>query len=69
MNQPPPPPRRLYDQAEVCDVLQLETEQIDWLVKTRQLSALRICGQIRFDSRDVNELIETYKQTSTRKFS
>jgi hypothetical protein len=63
----PSPDRRLLQRSDLPALLQLTLEQIDWLVSTRQITPLRICGQLRFDSRDVNELIETYKQTSTRK--
>jgi len=59
--------RHLLQHAEVSTLLQLTLEQIDWLVSTRQITPLRICGQLRFDSHDVYELIETYKQTSTKR--
>ena len=59
--------RRLYASADLAELLQLTQEQIDWLVNTRQLKSLQICGQSRFDSRDVDHLIETYKTTATRR--
>ena len=59
--------RRLYTRSELPHLLQLTQEQIDWLVSTRQLQPLQICGEIRFDSQDIDELIGTYKTTSSRR--
>lgn len=61
--------RRLYTPAEIPTVLQLNQEQIDWLVKTGQLNPIRIASEVRFDSRELDALIETYKQISKRKKS
>lgn len=62
-----PQERRLYVGTELSSLLQLSQEQIDWLVNTRQLRPLTICGQVRFDSRDVDGLIQTYKATVSRR--
>ena len=59
--------RRLSSGGELPALLQLSQEQIDWLVNTRQLNPLIICGQKRFDSRDVDTLIQTYKETALRR--
>jgi hypothetical protein len=59
--------RRLYQIGQLPDLLQLSTEQIDWLVKTGQLRTIRICGEVRFDSTEVSQLIETYNQIAKRK--
>jgi excisionase family DNA binding protein len=59
--------RRLYAGAELPELLNLSPEQIDRLVKTGQLRALRICGEVRFDSHELDALIETYKQIERRK--
>jgi predicted DNA-binding transcriptional regulator AlpA len=59
--------RRLYLAGELPALLQLSQEQIDRLVKTGQLRALRIAGEVRFDSNELDELIETYKQIERRK--
>ena len=64
---PAAPDRRLYESAEVPSVLSLSPEKIDWLVKTGQLNPIRIAGEIRFDSRELDSLIETYKQIAKRK--
>lgn len=59
--------RRLYQIEQLPDVMQLSVPQIDWLVSTGQLRAIRICGETRFDSHEVGELIETYTQITKRK--
>lgn len=59
--------RRLYQIGQLPEVLQLSAPQIDWLVSTGQLRAIRICGEVRFDSTEVSELIATYQQTAKRK--
>lgn len=59
--------RRLYTPAELPSLLQLSQEQIDWLVSTRQLQPLKICGESRFDSRAIDQLIDTYKNTASRR--
>lgn len=61
--------RRLYQQAELPSVLQLQQEQIDWLVKTGQLNPIRIAGETRYDSREIDALIGTYIQISKRRKS
>lgn len=59
--------RRLYQIEQLPDVMQLSDTQIDWLVSTGQLRAIRICGETRFDSNEVGELIATYHQIAKRK--
>jgi hypothetical protein len=59
--------RRLYQIGQLPDLLQLAPDKIDWLVKTGQLRTIRICGEVRFDSNEVSELIETYNQIAKRK--
>lgn len=58
--------RRLFQAGDVSDRLQLTPDQIDHLVNTGQLRTIQICGQVRFDSRDLNQLIDTYKTTQAR---
>lgn len=60
-------PRRLYELGELPEVLRLTPEKIDTLVKTGQLNPILICGEPRIDSRELDELIETYKQIAKRK--
>ena len=59
--------RRLYQPEELPVVLQLSPEQIDWLINTGQLNPIRIAGEIRFDSRQLDGLIDTYLQVAKRK--
>jgi hypothetical protein len=62
-----PRERRLYAAVQVQELLNLTCDQVNRLVNTGQLRALRLCGEIRFDSYDVDGLIETYKQVADRK--
>jgi len=48
-------------------LLQLPEPNLQWLIDTHQLRPLVICGEERFDSREVDQLIETYKQIAVRK--
>lgn len=59
--------RRLYQPMELPGVLQLDQEQVDWLVNTGQLNPIRIAGEVRFDSRELDALIDTYQQIAKRK--
>jgi hypothetical protein len=59
--------RRLYQIGQLPDVLQLSATQIDWLVNTGQLNPIRIAGEVRFDSRELDALINTYQQIAKRK--
>jgi hypothetical protein len=59
--------RRLYQPTELPAVLHLSQDQIDWLVKTGQINPIRIAGEIRFDSRELDALIDTYIQIAKRK--
>ena len=59
--------RRLLQRSELIDILQLPDPKIQWLIDTHQIRALRLCGEERFDSREVDQLIETYRQIAGRK--
>jgi hypothetical protein len=60
--------RRLLLRADVMAVLQLPEPKVQWLLDTHQLHALFLCeGEERIDSREVDQLIETYKQIAVRK--
>lgn len=59
--------RRLYEGADLPGLLRLSQEQIDWLVGTRQLQPLRICGEVRYDSRQIDDLINTYLITASKR--
>jgi hypothetical protein len=59
--------RRLYQAMELPDLLQLSQEQINWLINTDQLHPIRIAGEVRFDSRELDAVIDTYLQIAKRK--
>ena len=59
--------RRLYRTHELPTILQLTQKQVDQLVRTGQLRPIRICGEERFDSNELDQLIDTYKQITQRK--
>jgi hypothetical protein len=59
--------RRLYQIGELPDLLQLDTDKIAHLVSTGQLRTIRICGEVRIDSKQIGELLEVYDQISKRK--
>jgi hypothetical protein len=59
--------RRLYQQIDLPGALQLSQEQIGWLISTGQLNPIRIAGEVRFDSRELDALIDTYLQITKRK--
>lgn len=59
--------RRLYAGGDLPELLRLTPAQIDRLVQTGQLRPIRICGEVRFDSHDLDALVQTYKQIAQRK--
>lgn len=59
--------RRLLSRSEVVALLQVSDIGFQRLVDTSQLTELIICGEHRYDSRDVLSLIETYKRVAQRK--
>jgi hypothetical protein len=58
--------RKLLHREQVVSLLQLEDEDLQWLIDTRQLLELRIRGHVRFDSRDIYQLIDSYKTIQER---
>jgi hypothetical protein len=64
---PVPYERRLLQYTEVSALLQLSQEQIDWLVNTRQLQPLLICGESLYDSNQIDDLINVYLKTASRR--
>jgi hypothetical protein len=49
-------------------LLQLTEPKVEWLIATHQIHALILCGgEERFDSREIDQLIETYMQIAVRK--
>jgi hypothetical protein len=61
------PPRWLLDRDQACATLSCEPQDLDWLVRTGQLSELRVCGKPVFASDDVQRLIDVYKRIQGRR--
>jgi hypothetical protein len=61
------PSRRLMSRSEVDRYLALSSDQVQSLINTRQITVIRVKGEERIDSRDLDLLIETYKATAKRK--
>jgi hypothetical protein len=57
---------QLFSFEQLQNMLSLGEAQIRWLCNTGQLQPIRICGEERFESRDVQVLIAMYKQTQSR---
>jgi hypothetical protein len=61
-------PRRLLLRADLIALLQLPEPKVQWLINTHQIRALYLAGgEERFDSRDLDHLIDTYRQIAIRK--
>jgi hypothetical protein len=58
--------RKLLLRDQVATLLQIPDEDVQWLIDTRQLLELRIRGHIRFDSKDLHQLLDSYKITQGR---
>ncbi|SEG46829.1 Helix-turn-helix domain-containing protein [Bryocella elongata] len=58
--------RRLYSAAQVQELLNISRHDVDRLINTGQLVGIRLCGEVRFDSKDLEVLIETYKRVAER---
>ena len=67
MAEEPQLERRLYQPEELPGLLQLTEEQIGRLMRTGQLCKIRICGEERIDSHEVDKMIESYKQVAQRR--
>jgi hypothetical protein len=59
--------RRLLVRNEVLSLMQLPDEKVQQLINTRQLLAILIGGEERFDSKDLYQLIDSYKATASRR--
>jgi hypothetical protein len=57
----------LLQHAEVSALLPLSEEQISWLVNTRQLQPILICGETLYDSNQIDDLIDVYLKTASRR--
>ena len=58
--------RYLMDFEQVAAVLKLGSDDVRWLIATGQLKEVKLCGQVRYDSRDVFHLVDTYKKVQGR---
>jgi hypothetical protein len=59
--------RHLLAPEEVQALLRLDAGEVAHLVRTGQLLKIVMCGQNRYDSKDVVALIETYRNISKRR--
>ena len=59
--------RRLLVRDDVLAILNLSDDGVQQLINTRQIQPLRIAGEERYDSRDLDNLIEAYKATASRR--
>jgi len=62
-----PQPRRLLVRAEALCYLQLDDEKLQILVDTRQIRPIRIAGVERFDLDDLDQMINDYRATASRR--
>lgn len=59
--------RRLLIRTEMLNLLQLSEAQLQQLIDTRQVLPIRITREERFDSKELNKLIDSYKRTAERR--
>src|SRR5260370_4326679 len=59
--------KRLMTRSEVEQYLSLSCDEVQSLINTRQIIAIPIKGEDRFDSRDPYLLVDEYKKTARRK--
>ena len=59
--------RHLLRKDDLIDLLQLPEPKVQWLIDTEQIHPILLCGEERFDSRELDRLIETYNQIADRK--
>lgn len=62
-----PNQRRLLSRREVELLLGLGSEPVQVLINTRQITRILIGGAERFDSRDIDGLIDDYKANAQRR--
>ena len=48
-------------------ILQLEDSDVRHLIDTTQIRPIQICGHERFDTRDIDQLIDTYHTVQNRR--
>lgn len=59
--------RRLLQKSDLVAILQLTEPKVNWLIETQQIRPILLCGEERFDSKEIDRLIATYQQIAERK--
>ena len=59
--------RRLLQKTDLIAILQLPEPKVQWLIDTQQIRSILLCGEERFDSKELDRLIATYQQIAERK--
>lgn len=59
--------RRLMSGEEVCEALGINAPELQVLTDTGQITPLVLCGRTKFDSADLERLIESYKAVARRR--
>jgi excisionase family DNA binding protein len=59
--------RRLLTLEEAAELLQVELSDLEHLIRTGQLFALKLCGTRKIDSKDLFQLVDTYKSVQKRR--
>lgn len=59
--------RRLLQKTDLITILQLPEPKVQWLIDTQQIRSILLCGEERFDSKELDRLIATYQQIAERK--
>jgi hypothetical protein len=59
--------RRLLQKTDLVAILQLTEPKVQWLIDTKQIRSILLCGEERFDSKELDRLIATYQQIAERK--
>jgi hypothetical protein len=59
--------RRLLLREEIVSLLHLPDEKFQQLEDTRQILPIRIAGEVRYDSKDLYQLLDTYRTTAARR--
>ena len=59
--------QRLYRPSELPELLRLSARQIRTLERTGQITPIFICGERRYPSREIDELINSYLRVAKRR--
>jgi hypothetical protein len=59
--------RCLLIREQVIAKLQLPNDKVQQVIDTRQILPIRITGEERFDSLDIDQLISSYVTTASRR--